>query len=132
MSSTELHPYEIRVIKRSDSINAKWTSPTLLGALSAERIALKAEDKNTLHIEFNPQGYGKGILQIVKEFLGFMDARHGIYYGATKCFAGDYYVFRQPFDGATMLSGVKTSFVWEDDKAENIVVINSKGEEVFK
>lgn len=91
----------------------------------------KELDATTLRVNFEPPANRKGMLENVKEMVGFVKTKHSVTMGATR---GEVYELRvpQPGNNATVIPGQKITFVIEGGSGKYVVFKESRGKEVFK
>ena len=108
-----------KIVKKPDikGLKIKW-APYSQG---------KQLDKMSLIVVFDPPQNKKGVVKGVKEILGLVKTGHGMSVAATRSAS-----LLQPGDGATLLSGNKSTFAWKSDGGKQIIFKNSKGIEIFK
>ena len=87
----------------------------------------KEIDRTTLLVTFEVPADKKGILQNVREMVGFVRTKHSIVVGATR--GG---VVLLPGNQATLLPGQKVLFTEESGAGKSILFRDSLGHEVFK
>jgi hypothetical protein len=91
----------------------------------------KELDGTTLLVTFEVPEDKKGILQNVKEMVGFVKTKHSVVVGATRGSGGEPRVL-QPGHHATLLPGQKVIFALESGPGKYILFRDSLGKEVFK
>ncbi len=91
----------------------------------------KELDAQTLLVAFEPPENKKGVLENVKEMVGFVRTKHSVTIGATR---GDPYEPRvpQPGKNATVIPGQKITFAAGSGMGKFIVFKDSSGKEVYR
>lgn len=90
----------------------------------------KKLNATTLLVTFEPPENKKGVLENVKEMVGFVKTKHNVAIGATR---GGPYGPRvpQPGNHATVMPGQKITFVSESGTGKTIVFKDSDDKEIF-
>lgn len=89
----------------------------------------KEMDRTSTQVVFEPPKDRKGVLQRTKELLGLMKTAHRMEVGASR---GGFLVVPQPGSNASLISGEKTTFSWNDQNGKYIIFGNSSGREIFR
>jgi hypothetical protein len=84
----------------------------------------------TLLVTFKPPRSKKGILQELREFIGYVETEHRVAMGATRKSTETW--APTPGNNATLMAGVKTRFVRAFEGGKYIVFLNDGGKEIFK
>ena len=121
MTSRRLYAGD-KVTKKPDiqALKIKWAPYTNAREL----------DEMSMVVVFEPPKDRKGIVEVMREFLGFVRTSHRVSVGATR--SGFVEVILQPGNNATLLRGKKSTFTWESDGGKFIVFKDSKSTEIFK
>ena len=121
---------ERRQLYKGDTIT-KLPNVRALKIKWAPYASSKELDATTLVVNFEPPANKKGMLENVKEMVGFVKTKHNVTMGATR---GDFYELRvpQPGNNATVIPGQKITFAIEGGSGQYIVFKDSRGKEVFK
>lgn len=91
----------------------------------------KELDAKTLFVAFEPPENKKGVLENVKEMVGFVKTKHSVTLGATR---GDPYEPRilQPGKNVTVIPGKKITFAVGSEMGKFIVFKDNSGKEVYR